>query len=62
MNTTHTNDLPMAVCPHCEETIQIDDYSGVKPGDSFECPRCTKEMHVTSVDVSIYVDLSAEAV
>lgn len=60
MKTTH-NDLPIVTCPHCQAGVHLDDYYNVKTGDTFDCPRCDRTMHVTCVDHLIIVDLSTEA-
>ncbi len=61
MKTTDNNSMPMVVCPHCEKEFQWDDYYELAVGDSRECPKCEKEIHVTYVDHCIFATLGTES-
>ena len=50
-------EFPMIICPHCDETFQMDDYYNLKSGDSFYCQGCNKEIYVWATDVTISGDL-----
>ena len=53
-------DLPLITCPHCGEESRADDRHDVKAGDTWDCPRCGRTIHVTFVDHTIQVHLSTE--
>lgn len=60
MNTTSANAMPMAICPHCESVMQLDDWYDFKRGESVDCPKCEKTMHVLDVEAVLYVRLGTE--
>lgn len=39
----------MAVCPECESDIDLDGYD-LNTGDTTNCPQCSCELKVASVD------------
>jgi len=51
------NDLPMVVCPHCDEEFQVDDYYNLGAGDSFYCDECEKEIFIYGVEIILSADL-----
>jgi uncharacterized protein (UPF0212 family) len=59
MNRTY-NDMPIANCPHCNAEQQLDDYYDLDVGDSRDCQKCNKEMHIVFVDTTINFELSTE--
>lgn len=43
------SDVPMITCPHCGEEFQLDDYYNLGVGDTFDCTKCEKEIHILQV-------------
>ena len=60
MKTTSANAMPMATCPHCEHVTQFDDWYDFQGGESRDCPKCEKTMHVLDVEAVMYVRLGTE--
>jgi len=54
-------DFPMITCPHCEEEFQVDDYYDLSSGDTFDCGRCDREIHIWATDTVLSGDIKAEA-
>lgn len=50
-------DFPMITCPHCNKEFQVDDYYGIKSGDSFYCHYCEKEIYVWQTDLTLSGDI-----
>ena len=53
-------DFPMIKCPHCFKEFQVDDYYGIKAGDSFTCQHCEKDIYVLAIDTTLSGDISAK--
>ena len=53
-------DFPMITCPHCGEEFQVDDYYGLRSGDSFDCPNCEKEIHIWATDTTLSGDIQSQ--
>ena len=61
MAKTTWNDLPMGECPHCGHEWQIDDYYDLDNGDTLECPKCEKEIHLDAKDTTVSFRFSTHA-
>ena len=55
------SNMPMVTCPHCGEEFQLDDYYNFSVGDTFDCNKCEKEIHILQIDTIIEVCLGTEA-
>jgi hypothetical protein len=47
------NDMPMVLCPNCDQEFQWDDYYDIAPGKTRECMHCHRELVVIDVDTTI---------
>jgi len=53
-------DFPMIECPHCKQEFQVDDYYNLEAGDSFDCGKCEKEIHIWATDITLSGDIQSE--
>ena len=53
--------FPMIICPHCNKTVQIDDYYEIEAGDCFDCPNCEKIIYVWAIDTTLSGDIYKES-
>jgi len=58
---TNWSDAPMITCPHCGEEFQLDDYYDLSVGNTFDCGKCEKEIHILQRDITISFCLGTEA-
>ena len=49
--------FPVVECPHCGQEFQVDDYYNLDTGDSFDCSKCEKEIHIWQMETVVEVDL-----
>ena len=56
-------DMPMITCPHCEKEFQLDDYYDYSIGDTFDCYKCEKEIHIQQIEMimSVRIGTSKDA-
>ena len=47
------SDLPTVTCPYCGEEFQLDDYYNFSVGDTFDCNKCEKEIHILQMDIIV---------
>ena len=59
--TQNWSNIPMVTCPHCGEEFQLDDYYNLSCGDTFDCNKCEKEIHILEMVTVVEVCLGTEA-
>ena len=52
-------EFPMITYPHCKKRLQVesDHYYDFKAGDTFECPKCEKTIHIWQTDWTLSADI-----
>lgn len=55
------SDMPMVRCPHCEKEFQLDDYWDYFTGDTFDCVKCEKEIHILEMETILSFRLGTES-